>query len=153
MATFGTFVDNVSLKASEMNGLGARTAFTPTCFQPSAISASLTIFGSYFVFNKMVFCLIYFPASSAGTSGQRIEFGLPVTAESSSVRVIGEGVFVSGAPGTARRLSVVQYSTTRAALLTAEANSLTAYFGTSGGPNTAIASGNFFTLSMRYEAA
>jgi hypothetical protein len=153
MATFGTFVDDVSLKASELNTLGAVTTFTPTFFQSAAISSAATTNAYYFVFNKMVFCNVRFTASSAGSSGQRIEFGLPVTAASSSVRVIGTGSWNNAAPGIFRRLSVVQYSTTRAGFLTAAANSLTAYFGTSGGPDTAISSNNIFFFSIMYEAA
>ena len=154
VATYGTFVDNTTLKASELNDFFKRVSFTPVVRQPSSVATSTSNrSGTYFQVNKLVLCFIDFNVSGAGTSSNRIELDLPVTAASNSVRVIGSGYFFDTSIDDIRRLAVVQYSTTRAALITGAATSPTAYFGATNGPNTALASNDDIYVKMVYEAA
>jgi hypothetical protein len=153
VATYGTFVDNTTLKASELNNFFVSTTFTPVLRQSSSLPIQSNHYGVYFQVNKLVFCIIHALPTASGTPGQRIEFDLPVTAASSSVRVIGRGYFNDDSASRVYRLAVVQYSTTRAAFISEDANSLTAYLGTTGGPNTALANADAIGLNICYEAA
>ena len=157
MAVFGTFVDGVSLKASELNTLGAASTYTPKLYQPAEIIAGISGASAfYFTMNDIVYGSLLFYCGASGTAGQRIEIDLPVTAASSSIRIIGTGYFWDDSAGLGGEMTLVhavQYSTTRMALLTNTANSLTTYFGTTDGPNTAVANNDFFYLQFIYKAA
>lgn len=155
MATFGTFVDGVSLKASELNSMLASTSFLPTLRQggttitPGSIRA-----GGYMQVNDLVIGWFTFLAGGSGGSGSRIEVDLPVTAASTGPRVIGSGWFFdSGGADPIRLLRVVQYSTTAMAFLTAASTSPITYLGTVGGPQLGIASGDWINGSFMYRAA
>ena len=152
MATFGTFVDSTTLKATELNGLLDLVLFEPVVRQSSVI-ATTSENGYYWQVNKLV-CVSYrFSISGTGTAGQPILVELPVTAASNSVRIVGTGIFEDDSAANMRLLRVVQYSTTRAAFLTGEATNITAYFGATNGPNTALASGDNLNFTIMYEAA
>jgi hypothetical protein len=151
MATFGTFTDGSVLKAIEMNGMFAATTFTPVVRQSAVITNGTVRIASYFQVNKLVMCAVTLSLSSAGTANNRIEIDLPVTAKSNSFDVIGSGYYF--APSTYNVLRVVQYSTTRMAFFGQPANSLTAYWGTTAGGQTTIASGHSIGAVVMYEAA
>ena len=153
MATYGTFVDDTTLKASELNDFFPSVSVIPVVRQPSSVTTTVARYGKYFVVNKTVFYVAHMVLSGAGTGGQRVEVDLPVAAASSSVRVIGHAYISDDSASRTYRCSVVQFSTTRAAFLSNDATSLTAYFGTSGGPNTALASGDAVSINICYEAA
>mgnify|MGYP000293565503 CR=1 FL=1 len=154
MATFGTFVDGTSLKASELNDLFRQksdASGTPV-YQSGIVTQGA---GSlrYFTVAKFVIGFFYASISGAGTAGNRIEAALPVTAASSSVRVIGSGLFRDNSPLGFRAIRVVQYSTTRMAFLTDTATSLTSYLGTTNGPAVTLANNDQLFGSFIYEAA
>lgn len=154
MATYGTFVDGTTLKASELNDFFASVSVTPIVRQSSAIATNSSgRFGKYFVVNKTVFYVAHMILTASGTSGQRVEIDLPVTASSDAARVIGHGYINDSSLNRIYRCSVVRFSTTRAAFLTNDATGLTAYFGTSGGPDTALASSDAVSINICYEAA
>lgn len=152
MATFGTFVDNTTLKATELNGLLDLVLFTPVLRQSSSISLSSED-GYYWKVNKLVCATFECIVSGTGTAGQEILLDLPVAAATNSVRIIGTGVFLDSSASNVRLIKAVQYSTTRVAFFTNEATSMTAYFGAAGGPNTAVGSGDFLRATIAYEAA
>jgi len=151
MATFGTFTDGSVLKATEMNGMFAATTFTPVVRQSAVITNGTVHIARYLQVNKLVMCAVTLGLSSAGTANNRIEIDLPVTAKANSFNVIGSGFYF--ASGVVRVLRVVQYSTTRMAFFGEPANSLTAYFGTTAGGGTTIASGSSIGAVVMYEAA
>jgi hypothetical protein len=153
MATYGTFVDNTTLKASELNDFFPSVSVIPVVRQPGSLAITAARYGKYFVVNKTVFYVGHMILNGAGTAGQRVEVDLPVAAASSSVRVIGHGYINDFSANRIYRCSVVQFSTTRAAFLSNDATSLTAYFGTSGGPNIALASSDVVSINICYEAA
>jgi len=153
MATYGTFVDNVTLKASELNSFFDVVQVTPVIRQPSALNV-LNAFAFYYRVNKIVvFRGSVFINTGSGTSGQRVEVDLPIAAASNSMKVIGNGFFHDDSVDNYVRLAAVQFSTTRIAFLTNDANSSTAYLGTTGGPNTALTGNDLFGFIVCYEAA
>jgi hypothetical protein len=158
MATFGTFVDNVSLKATELNGLLNAVSFDSVIRQPGVInprSGSDGPYGRVFRVNKLVIYHFRFRPSSSGSSNNRIELDLPVTAASNSMRVIGTASYIDVSAGGANffRVAVVQYSTTRAAFLSETTTSLTTYVGQTNGPNFIVADGDIISGTLMYEAA
>lgn len=155
MATFGTFVDGVSLKASEINGLFTSVQSLPVIRQPGVIAAATTVSGRYFIVNKLVFYSFSWSTSSgSGTANNRIELDLPVTAASNSMRVIGQGIYqdVGGSPINFR-VAIVQVSTTRAAFLSATTTSLTTYVGQTNGPGFTIGANDALSGTIVYQAA
>lgn len=154
MATFGTFVDGVSLKASEINGLFASVESKPVIRQPGIITARSTVVGRYFIVNKLVFYSFNWATSNDGTANTRIELDLPVTAASNSMRVIGQGTYGDfGASPSNFTVAIVQYSTTRAAFLSETTTSLTTYLGQTNGPGLTLGNNDSITGFMVYEAA
>lgn len=162
MATFGTFVDDVSLKASELNGFLKPTLSVPVLRQsnvilPQPANSVSAPYGVYFQVNKLVIYVWRFQSndsSGTGTGGNAIELDLPVTAASNSVRVIGSGFYVDlGAVPPFFRMSVVQFSTTKARFITGSATSLTSYLGLTNGPALTVANGDRFNGMIVYEAA
>jgi hypothetical protein len=151
MATFGTFTDGSVLKATEMNGMFVATTFTPVVRQSGIITNGTVNVARYFQVNKLVMCAVTLSLSSAGSANNRIEIDLPVTAKANSFNVIGSGYY--SAVSVVRTLRVVQYSTTRMAFFGEPANSLTAYWGTTAGGGTTIASGHAIGAVIMYEAA
>lgn len=154
MATFGTFVDGASLKASEINTLLVSTTFTPVIRQ----SASLTLRETYAVYQKVsntVLCQFAGEIfSSAAVANNRIEFDLPVTAATNSVRAIGSGFIYDAGSTDILRVVVVRISTTRAAFIGNLNVSLTAYLGESSvTPTITLEPGDLFSLNIQYEAA
>lgn len=155
MATFGTFVDGVSLKASEINGLFTSVQSLPVIRQPGIIAASSGVTGRYFIVNKLVFYRFSWSTlSGSGTANNRIELDLPVTAASNSMRVIGQGYYndFGGSP-TNFRVAIVQVSTTRAAFLSETTTSLTTYVGQTNGPGFTIEASDFLSGTIVYQAA
>ena len=153
MAGFGTFVDDVSLKASELNTFFATTSFSPQITQSNTVSMAGQAQGHYFRVNKVVVCTVNALCASTGTGGNRIELTLPVTASSSSVRTIGYGYLFDFSGVGVRLMRAVQFSTTRAAFLTGNATSLTSYAGLTNGPAFTVGDNDRFFCVLQYEAA
>lgn len=154
MATFGTFVDGVSLKASELNDFFVNTAFTPVFRQSATINISSSArFSSYQKVNKIVFYSAKVNVTGAGTANNRIEMDLPVAAAANSERIIGGGHIFDDSTTDIIRVAAVRVSTTRVAFLSDLSTSLTTYLGQTGGPTLTIASGDRFSIFIAYEAA
>lgn len=153
MATFGTFVDGTTLKASELNDLFKKTSFVPVLRQSNTVSTETNRRGLYFSVNKVVVADVYVSATTGGTPNNAMEIDLPVTAASSSIRVIGHGHFRDSSASDFILVRAVQVSTTRMAFITETSDSLTAYLGTTNGPAITLASGDILTITIQYEAA
>jgi len=153
MATFGTFVDGATLKASELNDLFIRTSFTPVIRQSASITTSGAPTGFYQRVNKLILCQIALTTGNPGTANNRIEIDLPVTAATNAERVIGFGYMEDDSANDVLRVAVVRVSTTRVAFLAEGSTSLTTYVGQTGGPTFTIDSGDRFSLNIVYEAA
>lgn len=127
MATFGTFVDDVTLKASEINSLLESTTFTPDLVQGNTITylASRTSF--YFRVNKLVIGVMKVKTSSGAVGGNPVVFTLPVAPSSGSFDVIGTG-FVLTNIGQYRRMALVKRSDGKASFLPEVATSITGYW-------------------------
>lgn len=153
VATFGTFVDGVSLKASELNSLLVSTTFTPVIRQSSSLTVT-DAFGRYQKVSNTVLCQAFFQVFANGVANNRIEFDLPVTAATNSVRVIGSGYIFDAGSTNVLRVAVVRFSTTKAAFLGGLSNSLTNYLGLSAAtPTITLEAGDFFGFTIQYEAA
>jgi hypothetical protein len=153
MATYGTFVDAVTLKASEANDFLVWKTFTPVIRQPSSLSFTGSGPNRYCQVNKLVIAVFTFGPSLTGTSNTRIEIDMPVTAAAGSGFVIGGGYFIRSSPFDIIRITAVQFSTTRIALYSDAANSTTAYFGTTAGGGTTTAGGDSYKVVVMYKAA
>jgi hypothetical protein len=153
MATYGTFVDGVSLKAAEANDFLSWVSFTPSATQGGAAIGVDVAIGRYAVVNKLVMCHFVIDFNGTGVAGNRIEVTLPITALSSSARVIGTGYFWDASATDIIRAVPLQYSTTKVAFLTNTGTSLTSYLGTTNGPAVTIADNDFLSALIFYEAA
>ena len=152
MATYGTFVDGVSLKASEANDFFEWTVFTPVLRQSNVVSLNQAI-GQYARVNDVVIAAIFVQANAGGTLNNRIEIDLPVAAASTNRRVIGFGATRDSSASDFFLVSAVQYSTTRVAFLSNTGTSLTSYVGTTNGPAITLANGDSIQCLLTYEAA
>jgi hypothetical protein len=143
VATYGTFVDDVVLTAAETNDFLVWQTFIPEVFQPSLIALSASNrYAKYAQVNKLVIGSIALQVGGvAGTGGNRLEFALPVTAASNSVKVIGVGWAENW-----KRLCIIRVSTTRAAVL--RDNSVA-----TSGIDTALGAGVGLSFNFMYEAA
>lgn len=155
MATFGTFVDDVSLKASELNSFFDKQTFTPVLKQSNTLTfSSLNFEGEYCKVNKTVFCKIRIGnVTGTGTANNRITLDLPLTAATNDVRVIGSGLIEDDSASNVFRVAVVKYSTTQVAFLAGDSTSLTVYVGQTGGPTLTLASQDQIDVIFVYEAA
>lgn len=154
MAKYGTFVDGVSLKFSEANDFFNRASILlPVLTQGVNVTYANDRTLDYYQVNKLVYGYFTLFPTSSGTLNSRIEVDLPVTAASSSMRVIGEGYIYDLSAVLYRVFRVVRLSTTKMAFLTDSATSATTYLGEANGPNIRLASGDILQGSFRYEAA
>jgi len=152
VATYGTFVDDVSLRASEANDFFAK--LTNTTGATQGVTPAQTGSTLYFVVNKLVYGFGRRLFTGAGTASSAIEITLPVTASSGSFRVIGGGLFSDQVNDLRYRLAVVKTSTTKAQFLSETGTSLTNRFGNN--PGVTIQAGQFgagLYFSFCYEAA
>lgn len=154
MATYGTFVDGDTLKASELNSFFGATTFTPTILQGGTTLATVSpaTRGARFIVNKLVIMRFEIRTNNIATSG-RIEVALPITAASRNAGVIGSAVFYDDSTTDFYRLSAVQYSTTRVAFLSETTASPTTYFGETNGPTLSVAINDILSGMLVYEAA
>jgi len=157
MATFGNFVDNTTLKATELNDLLKPTSVIPILRQSNTLPlvASVNRLGLYQVVNKLVFFQMHalVDTGGAGTANNRIEVDLPVAAAANSVRVLGDGYIEDDNVEDVLRVAVVRVSTTRVAFLAQASTSLTTFVGQTNGPALTLAVGDSVGFSIVYEAA
>jgi hypothetical protein len=153
VATYGTFVDGVTLKASEANDFLVWKSFTPVIRQPGSLTFTGTGPNRYCQVNKLVIAIYNFGVFNNGTSNTRIEVDMPVTAAAGSGFCIGQALFLRPSPIDYIRINPIQFSTTRIAFLSGDANSTTAYFGTTAGGGPTLANSDVFRIVVMYEAA
>lgn len=150
MATYGTFVDGTTLKASELNDFLTSITITPVISQPSTLNGTRA--GRYFKVNKFVFYQFYQAFSVSGTANNAIQVDLPVTAATNSVRLIGSGYYYVASTDIIP-ISIIRTSTTKASFLTDLSTSLSTFLGQTGGPTLTVASGDAISGCVYYEAA
>lgn len=154
MATYGTFVDGVSLKASEVNDFLVWTSFSGTGrFKQSGNMLLSTSYLKYARVNDLVFVNAHAVFSSSGTANNAIEFVLPVTAADGSQKVLGSAYIEDDTANDVLRLVPVSVSTTAVRFLADDSTSLSTYLGQTGGPTFTIESGDSMSLNIVYEAA
>lgn len=153
MATYGTFVNGVSLKAAEVNDFFAWTTFTGVLKQSNTVGAS-TNRCRYAKVNKLIHVTFNFTTNGPGTAGNAVEVNLPFNAASASARVSGIGIITDQSTLTSYTVIPVLNSTSTVRFLTSSATSLTSYFGLTNGPAITLANdGDRVNFSMVYEAA
>ena len=152
MATYGTFVDGVSLKASEVNDFFVWTTFTGVVKQSVTLSTSTNVC-RYARVNDLIHVTYRFTISTAGTASNSVEVNLPIAAVSTSARSVGFGSISDSSTSTTYYVVPVLNSTTTVRFLTSTATSLTSYFGLTNGPAITLASGDAMLFSIVYETA
>jgi hypothetical protein len=157
MATYGTFVDGVSLKAAEANDFLVWTTFTPVLKQSNTVNltgAPSTV-GRYARVNKLVLVRIACQVATAatGTANNAIEINLPVTASTASMRVVGSAQLRDNSATDYILAVPVLNSTTTIRFLANAGTSLTSYVGLTGAPTLTLAEGDTVACFLSYEAA
>ena len=152
MATYGTFVNGVSLKAAEANDFLTWTTFTGVLKQSVTVSTS-TNRCRYARVNDLVIVSIFFTVSSGGTANNRIEINLPITAATASSRTIGFGLLRDQSALTTYLAVPVLNSTTTMVFLSSSATSLTTYVGMTNGPALQLAADDTVNTTIVYQAA
>jgi hypothetical protein len=154
MATYGTFVDDVSLKASEINDFFTWVNFTPVLKQNVTVSTTTaTRIARYARVNKLIMVYFSLPVSGTGTANNAIEINLPVAASTSSIRVVGSARFFDQNALDTFNFVPVLNSTTTFRFLANAGTSLTSYVGLTGAPGLTLASGDSIRVSLMYETA
>ena len=152
MATYGTFVDGVSLKAVEANDFLTWTTFTPVLKQSGNLSFS-TRTCRYAKVNKFVIASYYFVISSSGTTGVEIIGDLPVNAVSTSIEACGIGrIFDTSITTNYQPIPVIN-TTSTFSFISSLSTSLTDYVGKTGVLPIQLASGDEVAAILFYEAA
>ena len=152
MATYGTFVNGVSLKAAEANDFLKWTAFTGVLKQSVTLGTG-TNRCRYARVNDLVIVSMYFTVLGAGTANNRIEINLPITASTTSSRTIGFGSLRDQSALTTYLAVPVLNSTTTMVFLSSSATSLTTYVGMTNGPALQLAADDQVQTTIVYEAA
>lgn len=153
MATYGTFVDATTLKASELNDLFKSSGQLPDASVIAKQSVTLTLTSSntrYFSVNKTVFWTASMTFSTGGTASNPITVDFPITASSGSFRAIGFGFFFDST-NTVNLVTVVKASTTTVQFLADDGTSLTNRLGVN--PAFTVVNGDALSFFCVYEAA
>lgn len=151
MATYGTFVDGVSLKASEVNDFFVWTTFTGVLKQGVTVATSSNA-SRYARVNDLIHVCYSLKSGGLGTTGA-IEVDLPITAVSAAARTVGFGIFFDSDTSTTYSIVPALNSTTTVRFLTSSATSLTSYLGLANGPLITLANNDELQFSIVYEAA
>jgi hypothetical protein len=154
MATYGTFVDNVSLKAVEVNDFLVWKSFTPVLKQNVTVQTrTFQRVAEYAQVNKLIVVIFSLRIDSSGTANNSIEINLPVTASSASMRVIGRFTFRDQSATDDILAVPVLNSTTTFRFLANAGTSLTSYVGLTGAPGLTLAIDDSINGYLMYEAA
>jgi hypothetical protein len=154
VATYGTFVNGVSLKADEANDFFTWTTFSPVVTQSNTPSLGGVVIARYAMVNKLVFVNFSATITGTGTSNNSIQFTLPVTASSSSIRVVGSAIFRDFSNSNDFILGIpVLSSTTACRFLSNTSTSMTTYIGLTNGPNLVLSPDDSISVRLMYEAA
>lgn len=145
-ASFGNQV-KANFDAAFPLGVDGWTAFTPTLTQSATLTKTVN-YAKYQRVGRTIFCVINLAITSAGTAGNAILVGLPVTAASSSGIV---GVFRYFDSGSAIYVGTASADGGSTSVTRLFAPSSTAAFGIN--PAVTAASGDTVEVSITYEAA
>jgi hypothetical protein len=148
MATYGTFVDATTLKASEANDFFRTQTSSPVAKQVVSLSGSGS--NRFFVVNKTVFWNFVITISSSGTASNAITVDFPVASSSDSFRAIGFGYYFDSSDNI-KLVSVVKASSTTVQFMTDAGTSLTNRLGIN--PAITAANGDVIVFNCIYEAA
>lgn len=144
--TAGTVAGQV-LTAATLNTIGAVWEnYTPTLTQSATISKTVTN-ARYCQIQKTVFVQVYMIATSAGTAGNQLIIGLPITARTSFGTTYGVAQLYDANTNLMYICSTYQHSPTAVSFIYQTGNP----FGIS--PAITIANGDQLQFSIVYEAA
>lgn len=129
--------------------LGAWTTYTPTLTQSGAVTKTVT-YARYMKVGRMITAQVALLATGAGTAGQQVRIGLPVTAATNDL-TIGSGRIYDLSANTMYG-GIAHTPTTTAAFLVASATNGVDVLGAVGF-TAALAAGDIITGSFTYEAA
>ena len=153
MATYGTFANGVSLKASEANDFLVWTSFSPVVKQSSTLNIQSSTQAKYAKVNKFVFVKMSININQTGVGGNKVTIDLPVNASSTSIGCIGIGYFGDSSASDLISACPVIDTASTIAFLTNASTSLTSFIGATGPNNVELAVGDGFVVFLRYEAA
>ena len=148
MATYGTFVDATTLKASEANDFFRNQ--TSTAVPKQVVSLGVSGTNRFFVVNKTVFWNCLLGVDSPGTASNAITVDFPVAPSSGSFRAIGFGYYFDISDNM-KLVSVVKASSTTVEFMTDAGTSLTNRLGIN--PAITAANGDVISFYCIYEAA
>lgn len=146
------------LLSSEMNDIGnnltelapffsAWTSYTPTLTQSSAVTKTVD-YASYLQIGQLVIASLRLSVTGAGTGGNSVTVGLPVTAASTLIYVGSGAVFDSST--STNYVGTWLSLTTTTAILVGDWSGQNAWGST---PSIALASGDSIRGYLMYEAA
>ena len=144
--TAGTVSGQV-LTAATLNTIGAAWVdYTPTLTQLATITKTV-VNARYCQIQKTVFVQVYLIATSAGTAGNILKIGLPITARGANSSTTGIAQFYDASTNVLYVNSAYLDSTTACAFLYQTGNP----WGVS--PAITAAAGDQFQMNLTYEVA
>lgn len=144
----GTWSAGDILTAADLNAIGTWTSYTPTVFQPTAVTATVN-YAKYVQINKMVVLNVDISVTGTGTGSTEILIDTPVTAVSGSGR--GAGFFYDSSATDVRLIHVNLDSTTRIRMVVEAGTSTTDGLGLN--PNLTLGNGDVISFSIVFQAA
>lgn len=124
------------------------TSYTPTLVQSGAVTKTVT-YAKYRSFGGVVEVLVYLTVTGAGSAGNAIAVGLPVTGAASTRMILGSGLISH--TGTANYPVLVENLSTTTVDFWRSDQPPTARVGAD--PSFALANTDFITFQAVYEAA
>jgi hypothetical protein len=154
MATYGTFVDNTTLKANELNDffkVVSSTSASSINISQGVTLSTTQINSRYWIVNKVVFWNFIFAITTSGTASNPFVLNLPVAASSDSFRAVGSARFFDASASDVKLIIPVKASTTTLQFYADDGTSLTDRFGVN--PAVTAANGDSVSGTVVYEAA
>ena len=129
---------------------GAFTAYTPTLTQSATVTKTVT-YGRYTRVGRLVIAQCELACTGAGTAANQVLAGLPVPAQGTTQKTIGQGyIFDASAAGLYK--ATVEISTAVSVAFRPTSTSANDFLGTAVF-TAALASGDLVSFSVMYEAA
>jgi hypothetical protein len=144
------FVQGQKNTAAIMNQIGAAwETWTPTLTQSATVTFTNTS-SRYMRIQKLVIAQTYLTVSGAGTAGQNVLVGLPVTAQNASGQIAGYGWLYDASTTTVYNVIAYMTATTSVSLMYTP-NATGGAFGSN--PAVTLGASDQVRLSFVYEAA
>jgi hypothetical protein len=143
----GTWSAGDVLTAADLNAIGVWTSYTPTVFQPTAVTATVN-YAEYVQINKMVVVNVDITVTGTGTANTQILVDTPVNANFGSGR--GGGFFFDSSANDVRLIQVNLLSTTRIRMFVEAGTSTSDSLGLN--PNLTLGNGDVISFTMTFEA-